>query len=141
MKIAKGAMKISAVLAVFWFMPAHAGTNGCSNESLNGKFDVTVAGEIVGTGPFSVVGRATFDGQGNVSHNIAHIVINGVQPSEDWITGTGSYNVDSDCTGRIHLVFDNGLTRDVLIVVTKNGHELRGVVADQGFNAVADGIE
>jgi hypothetical protein len=53
----------------------------------------------------------------------------------------GTYDVNANCTGKIHLAFDNGLTRDIFIVVARKGHELRGVNAEPGFNAISNGVK
>jgi hypothetical protein len=138
----KGINAAAFVIAVIWAMSAHAqdGTS-CSNASLSGAYAITISGSIVGVGPVSVVGIATFDGNGGIPSNLGHIVVNGAQPPADWLTGTGTYDVNANCTGKIHLAFDNGLTRDIFIVVARKGHELRGVNAEPGFNAISNGVK
>lgn len=139
MNLTKGFKAVLFILAISWVTFAQGEeTPVCSNSILDGDYAITISGEIVGVGPVSVVGIATFDGSGNITNNVGHIVVNGVQPPIDWLTGTGTYVVNANCTGKIHLVFDNGLTRDIFIVVARKGHELRGVNAEPGFNAISN---
>jgi hypothetical protein len=142
MKTMKGVNAAVLVLVGIWAVSAHAQDGAsCSNASLSGAYAITISGSITGVGPVSVVGIATFDGNGNIPTNIGHIVVNGTQPPVDWLTGTGTYDVNANCTGKIHLVFDNGLTRDIFIVVARKGHELRGVNAEPAFNAISNGVK
>lgn len=141
MKFRKAINAVVLMLATSWVMSAHAQDSVCSNATLSGDYAITISGSITGVGPVSVAGLVTFDGSGNIPSNLGHVVINGVQPPVDWLTGTGTYAVNSNCTGKIHLIFDNGLTRDIFIVVARKGRELRGVNAEPGFNAISNGVK
>ncbi len=142
MKFTKAINAAVLLLAISWVMSANAQEGAaCSNATLNGDYAITISGSITNFGPVSVAGLVTFDGNGNIPSNLGHVVVNGVQPPVDWLTGTGTYTVNANCTGKIHLVFDNGLTRDIFIVVARKGRELRGVNAEPGFNAISNGVK
>jgi hypothetical protein len=62
-----------------------------------------------------------FDGQGGLAQ-VEHIVIGGQTPAVDWMPGTGTYRVNSDCTGTMRI---NGASAGDFV-------NLRIVVAGQG---------
>ena len=67
----------------------------CSNRTLKGGYGELLSGTILGYGPFTVVGVATFDGNGNWSRVETSNVNGHVFPE----TLTGTYTVNSDCSG------------------------------------------
>jgi len=67
----------------------------CSNRTLKGSYGELLSGTILGYGPFTVVGVATFDGNGNWSRVETSNVNGQVFPE----TLTGTYTVNSDCSG------------------------------------------
>ena len=67
----------------------------CSNRTLKGGYGELLSGTILGYGPFTVVGVATFDGNGNWSRVETSNVNGQVFPE----TLTGTYTVNSDCSG------------------------------------------
>ncbi len=143
MKLMKGLKAVLFVLAICWVTSAHAqeAAAGCSNSRLSGDYAFTGSGELVGVGPLSSVGKLDFDGSGNVTTFLVHGVVNGVQPPADFSTGTGTYVVNADCTGRIHIVQNGGPTLDVVIVVARKGHEIRGVNAAPGVNVISNFVK
>jgi hypothetical protein len=142
MKLMKDLKAVLFVLAICWVTSAHAqDAAGCSNSRLSGDYAFTGSGEIVGVGPLSSIGKLDFDGSGNVTSALVHGVVNGVQPPADFLSGTGTYVVNANCSGKIHLVFDNGVTLDVLIVVARKGHEIRGVNTAPGVNIIANFVK
>ncbi len=139
MKLMKGLKAVLFVLAICWVTSAHAqeAAAGCSNSRLSGDYAFT----LVGVGSLSSVGKLDFDGSGNVSSFLVHGVVNGVQPPADFSTGTGTYVVNADCTGRIHIVQNSGPTLDILIVVARKGHEILGVNAAPGVNVISNFVK
>jgi hypothetical protein len=104
----------------------------CSNASLHGSFGVTSTGTIIGVGPLSAVGVATFNGQGN-HVGFDTISLNGsIIPRS---TFTGTYKVNSDCTGSDTENFQGGLTIQRNFVIVDGGREIRFIVTNPG-NAV-----
>jgi hypothetical protein len=93
---------------------------------------VTSTGTIIGVGSLSAVGVVTFDGQGN-HVGFDTISLNGsIIPR---LTFTGTYNVNSDCTGSDTENFQNGLTIQRNFVIVDGGQEIRFIVTNAG-NAV-----
>jgi|HubBroStandDraft_6_1064221.scaffolds.fasta_scaffold17942_4 hypothetical protein len=115
----------------------------CSNSTLRGDFAVVISGQTgVPTNPVprSGVAMTRFDGQGNVT-DLDHIVGDGAQPPTDWRSGTGTYTVNTDCTGKFQVNFDGAPPLILYFVVGKAGNAFRGVVGAPGANVTADGIK
>lgn len=76
--------------------------NGCNNGTITGTYIFTVTGQILApaaaAGPVSGVALTIFDGGGGLTQ-VDHVVHNGVTPVEDWRPGTGTYQVNANCTG------------------------------------------
>ena len=67
------------------------------NETLSGTYMLRNEGTIVGVGSITEVARTTYDGKGNLVHSFTASV-NGMI-----LTGTvtGTFTVNSDCTGSV----------------------------------------
>ena len=106
------AVKLSAigfagVLALLTFsrndlpkVQAHEASGGCSVATLNGAYGDVLRGEVLNVGPIVAVGVTNFDGKGNLVADQT-ININGNVFQEP---GTGTYTVNSNCTGIADLV-------------------------------------
>ena len=66
------------------------------NATLHGSYTVFGTGTIVGVGPVTVVGVHTWDGQGNTVATYTASVNGNIFTG---VTVTGTYSVNSDCTG------------------------------------------
>jgi hypothetical protein len=98
-----GLSSAAAILALALPNSANAQVdNGCSTSSLRGTYSFQITGRILtpaaAAGPVSGVALTTFDGKGGLTQ-IDNVVHNGVVPVEDWRPSTGTYTVNSDCTG------------------------------------------
>lgn len=106
--------RLSLVLVVCIFTLSTAATataaSTCNTSTLNGSYGELLNGTILGLGPFTVVGVATFDGNGNWSRVETSNVNGQVFPK----TLTGTYTVNSDCSGTAHMT--NGETSAFVIV-------------------------
>jgi len=77
---------------------------------------------------------ATFDGAGNLTQ-VDHVVHNGVTPVEDWRPATGTYQVNSDCTGTFSffpmptVTADNSPAIKVYFVICKGATQINAVVS------------
>ena len=89
------------VLAATLAPAARADDHGCSNGSVAGKYGYTTTGTRLGIGPIAGVGIVTLDRNGNVLGGKQTVSFNGVIADE---TYTGTYTVNSDCTGTATLV-------------------------------------
>jgi len=122
------------------FLAATAGhaLGACSNQTLHGNYAFTITGQILApapvAGPVSGVTVTVFDGEGGLTQ-VDHVVHNGIKPVEDWRPATGSYSVNSDCTGWMTFtpeptnLADGGPELKLFIAVTEDGSQIRTVVS------------
>src|ERR1700689_1021217 len=133
-----GFVSAAAMVAFALASPAYAQVdNGCVNATLHGIYAFHITGQILApaavAGPVSGVALTTFDGFGNLTQ-IDNIVHNGVVPAEDWRPASGSYTVNSDCTGTFTFTpaptnpADAGPALKVHFVLTNFGAEILTVV-------------
>jgi hypothetical protein len=130
------AIGLAATLAVSssWRVTAdedeRSGEAGCSNRTLRGDYGFSIDGQILaGPSPIPVRGVAMthFDGHGNLSQ-VDYVTVNGVGGT-DWRPATGSYDLNSDCTGTMVLDFpDPSPNLRLRLVVVDRGREIRTVV-------------
>ena len=110
-------------------LPVVHAHSGCSKGSLRGSYGFQIKGTIVGFGPIGGIARVTFDGAGdftqtdNVTVNGFPIVLN--RP------GSGTYEVNADCTG-METLNSGGQVIHTKFVITENGKEVFDVVTDSG---------
>ncbi len=113
----------------------------CSSHTLRGDYGFTIDGQIVG-GPFAGLLRGLamthFDGHGNLTQ-VDFATINGIPTGTEWRPGTGTYEVDANCTGKAEIEFTDGSPalhlrlvvvdggREVLTIVEGNATGSRGV--------------
>ena len=107
----------------------------CSNKSLRGSFGFTSTGALLAlpaplAGPFTEIGRQTFDGRGTTD-GTATLSANGNIRN---VTFDGTYAVNPDCTGSMSLfVLPVGSTVNLDFVIDDDGAELRAIVLTTGF--------
>lgn len=107
---------------------------GCSNATLNGDYGFSVTGTRP-SGPNlpieTIVGTAMthFNGDGTLTQtdNI-HGSLSGFPEADR--PGSGTYNLNSDCTGTMTLSNPGSPTLTLAIVVVDNGDEVRTAVVD-----------
>jgi hypothetical protein len=119
------AMLLVASLAV----PARADDDhNCSLKRAAGKWSFTDNGTVVGVGPRVAVGVLTLDSAGNVSNGVATSSLNGAIAQE---TFSGTYTVNSDCTGTISVtIYSGGAELFVIngnLAFDEDSKHLRGV--------------
>jgi hypothetical protein len=78
--------------------PAHAGDRHCSLAGAAGNYGFTDMGTVVGIGPRTAIGVFTLDGAGYLQNGVATSSLNGSIAQE---TFSGTYTVNSDCTGTL----------------------------------------
>src|SRR6266571_874299 len=130
---------LSASLLVSSLATAVSAQERCTNASLSGSYAFKVDGANVyiplpgGPGPFAAVGKNTYDGKGGMQGSIV-ISSNGVIIPANY---TGTYTVQSDCTGFKSATFTSGLlqgaTVDFDFVIDDDAREIRMIVSDDGF--------
>src|SRR5215210_5078814 len=89
----------------------------CSNASLQGGYGFLHGQTVVPAGtPFAALGRWNFDGKGKFTNTLT-INDNGTVAR---IKDSGTYTVDTDCTGKIFIL---GGTGTIEIVLVDGGNE------------------
>lgn len=109
----------------------------CNNKLIAGNYGFTVQGTKLGgagpVGPQVGVAMAQFDGNGNFSQ-IDTVTIDGTVVADFTHTpATGTYTVNSDCTGTFTINFTDGRPPVVTsFIVVENGTEIDAVVTSAG---------
>ena len=138
MKRAKTTMILTILaLAVGTASAAMADDKGCSNVSLKGNFDYSSTGTLLPSyapppfaGPFAEIGLQSFDGNGNTSGSATLSANGNIVP----VTFTGTYSVNSDCTGNMTLqISPLGATVHVDFVIDKSGKGFQAIETEPGL--------
>jgi hypothetical protein len=116
----------------------------CSDRTLNGAYGYTVTGSVTSpfgplvAGPFAAVGRLVFDGAGHVK-TVRTLSDNGGILTND--SGTGTYVVNSDCTGSFNISVGppNNVTILSLNLVIDDTDQIRAIVTNQGTALTLEG--
>ena len=126
-------MAAVTALALALSSTAKADNKGCSNATLRGSYAQTGTGVITAppdqAGPFANVGTLIFDGNGGLTGTLV-VSSNG---SSSPATETGTYTVNSDCTGTYTVqIAPFGITSQAFFAIDTNGDELEIIVTDPG---------
>jgi hypothetical protein len=118
---------------------AQSDSPSCNNKLIRGNYGVTIQGtKLQGpgpTGPQVGVAVSEYDGKGNFTQ-IDTVTINGEVVADFTHTpATGTYTVNSNCTGTFTINFTDGRpTVTTNFVVVDNGNEIDAVVTSAGGN-------
>jgi hypothetical protein len=126
-----------------WDHDDDATSKGCSDRTLRGDYGFALAGEVLGPGlKFNGVALQHYDGRGKITQ-VDHIVTNGLPPVQEWTPGTGTYSVNSNCTGSATLnVPGNPLSPiNLHFVIVKDGREIHQVVDANAVTAVGNKVD
>jgi len=129
--ILPGVIVLPALSAAAW--AGGSDDLGCSNATLQGAYAFSVLTVVSATGPNVVVGLARFDGRGGY----AQIDYPGdgllmTPPVTDFRTGeTGSYKVNSDCTGFQEVDLGAAGTVENAFVISNGGRAIHAVTAER----------
>jgi hypothetical protein len=118
---------------------AHDHDKGCTDSTIKGPYAFTVHGQILTpNGPIPIEGLAktTFDGNGNLTQ-VDTIAENG-NVSVIWRPGTGTYTVNSDCTGTMTVNDQDLPPLHLTILVSQSGNHIRTVVTEPGFSTTSE---
>lgn len=122
--------------------PAVHAQGGCSLATLMGNYGFTSSGfttpnhSVKGTEvPFAVVGGGNFDGAGNFSINYTLAIRGGISQG---LTTSGTYTVNSDCTGTATFTAGAaaGTTEDMVVV--GGGAEVFQIITTPSFTGTFD---
>jgi hypothetical protein len=135
MKIVNGLRAGFLVLAAAWIVPAHA-QQYCNTQMLSGEYTFLINGMILTSplvGLVNGVAVQSFDGNGGFTAK-DHVVLNGVQPTEEWRQSTGTYTVNPDCTGVQQVNFPNNHPppRVSYFIITSSGKQINFVSGNSG---------
>jgi hypothetical protein len=108
---------------------------GCSVATLNGNYGFKTTGFVKTEVPVAVVGLNTFDGAGNISAT-ATLVNRGAIFTG--VTTSGTYTVNSDCTGSITFTAGVASGETQNIVIVSGGTEIFGIDAVPSVTATFD---
>jgi len=109
---------------------------GCTNQTLFGDYGVQIEGTLLGPNwPLRTLAMTHFDGNGNFTY-VHYRVINGTPVTPDWVSDSGTYSVNVDCTASA--VFDGPIP--VHLVITNNGKNFCGVVDGDAITLVGSRV-
>jgi hypothetical protein len=96
----------------------------CSNRTLRGSYALNIDGTII-AGPNRLLLRGVamreFDGSGNL-RQVDFTTINGAPAVTEWRSGSGTYELNSDCTGTMEIIQSDGSpTLRLRLVVADHG--------------------
>jgi hypothetical protein len=112
---------------------------GCSESTLRGDYGFSVDGQILAgprPGLIRAVAMSHFDGEGGLSQ-VDFATINGVPTGTDWRPGTGTYDINADCTGTARINFTDGSpTLRLRLVVADRGDLIRTIVEGNAVGSI-----
>ena len=116
----------------------------CSNRTLRGSYAFNIDGTIV-AGPNRLLLRGVamtqFDGGGNLSQ-VDFTTVNGAPAGTDWRSGSGSYELNSDCTGTMEIIQSDGSpTLRLRLVVANHGRTIYNIVEGSSTGATGTKID
>src|SRR4051812_7263135 len=118
----------------------------CSNRTLNGDYGCSVQGVLLnvpGLPPeatFVGVTTTHFDGEGNLT-GTEHVVVNGTSFNPGWDANSGTYSVNSDCTGTSVVNTPNSpVPLNLNLVIVDEGKEFRQVLNSDALLTVCKRI-
>jgi len=126
-------------LAASSALTAHA--SACSNSTITGTYAFTLHGTVFlpngATVLISGIAKQTYDGKGNVTQ-VDAVADNGFL-TPGWRPGTGTYSVNSDCTGTLTIMVPGLSDLHLQFIVAQSGNTIHQVVTDPGIATTADG--
>jgi len=116
----------------------------CSNRTLHGSYALNIDGTII-AGPNRLLLRGVaireFDGRGNLSQ-VDFTTINGAPVGTDWRSGSGTYELNSDCTGTMEIVQSNeSPTLRLRLVVADHGRTTYDISEGNSTGATGTKVE
>jgi hypothetical protein len=123
---------LGAILTLFVTTSAVRGAEPlCSQATMSGTYVTSGTGTLgagtSGAASVATVGKVTYDGQGNGQVTFTRSVAGVISQK---VTATGTYMVNSDCTGSKNFGGPGGTNYD--FVVTADGREIVWIVTNAG---------
>ncbi|MGI8771213.1 MAG: hypothetical protein ACR2JE_07240 [Acidobacteriaceae bacterium] len=122
-----------------------SGDRRCSDRTLRGDYGYAAEGVLL-PGPgvvlqFRGVGLTHFDGRGDLRW-VEHTVINGKSLESGWTAASGTYTVNSDCTGTAIVNTPNSpVPLNLAFVVVRQGSEIHTVLDANAISTVFIKVE
>jgi hypothetical protein len=128
-------------IALILSSPLTSHASACSNSTIRGSYAYTIHGQVfLPNGPTLLINglaRTTFDGEGNLTELDAISANGNVAPG--WVSNTGTYSVNPDCTGTITVTNGNQPLIHGQMIVAQSGNTIHEMLIDPGFATTADG--
>jgi hypothetical protein len=128
-------------IALIVSSPLTSHASACSNSTIRGSYAYTIHGQVfLPNGPTLLINglaRTTFDGEGNLTELDAISANGNVAPG--WVSNTGTYSVNPDCTGTITVTNGNQPLIHGQMIVAQSGNTIHEMLIDPGFATTADG--
>jgi len=123
-----------AALALIAAPASSAAEKGCTNANMQGTFAYTGTGFITAppefAGPFAETGTQYFDGRGTTTASVMSSQNGNILP----LNITGTYTVNSDCTGTFTLqVAPINITVHVFFVIDTSGDGFQAIETEPGL--------
>ena len=129
---------LTFTLAASSTLMAHAGA--CSNSTIQGTYAFTIHGQILNPDGSTLLvdglAKTTFDGKGNLTQLDA-VAING-NMAPGWASNTGTYSVNSDCTGTFTVTNGSQAPVHLQMIIAQSGNTIHDVVTDPGIATTAE---
>jgi hypothetical protein len=114
----------------------------CDDATIKGTYDFQIHGTIflpdgVTTLLVDGVAKTRFDGKGNLTQLDAVATNGNVAPG--WRLSTGSYSVNSNCTGTFTVTNGELPSIHAQMLVAQSGNKIHLVVIDPGFATTSEG--
>jgi len=121
------------LLAAATISKAQSKTQACTNATLLGTYGYLLTGNLIESqslAPYADVGSWTADGKGNLSGTGAESFAGTI---EQGTSLTGTYNINTDCTGSASITYGNGIGAfHFNLTVLNNGQDIRIIQNDSG---------
>ena len=131
---------ILSAIALIALSPLTSNASECSNSTIQGAYAFTIHGQVfLPNGAALLIdglAKTTFDGEGNVTELDAVSANGNVAPG--WVSNTGTYSVNSDCTGTFTVSNGDQPPIDTQFIVAQSGNTIHAMVIDQGFATTSD---
>jgi hypothetical protein len=128
-------------VALILSSPLMAHASACSNSTIRGSYAYIIHGQVfLPNGPTLFIdglAKTRFDGEGNLTELDAVAVNGNVAPG--WVSNTGTYSVNPDCTGTITVTNGNQPKIHLQMIVAQSGNTIHEMVIDPGFATTSDG--
>jgi hypothetical protein len=122
-------------------------TNVCTDKTLRGDYGSASEGVLLNSpgrppeAQFRGLTMTRFDGKGNLTW-VEHTLINGTPLQPGWTPASGTYSINSDCTGTAVVNTPNSpVPLHLALVVVTQGKEIHSVLDSDAISSVFKKVE